>query len=119
MAYIEVKRLPHSKGEYYYEVSTYRDDNGKVKHKRRYLGTKLPKDLRYVVGYRGTKQTEGKRVQVFKVKLGMEDYLDQTGTIKEVRKKYALVVFDKKIRGRNDWLLPFEMLGNIRKRGLQ
>lgn len=116
MAYIRTHSLPHSKNRYYTEVTAFRDDNGKVRQKERYLGKELPKDLGYIVGYRQAKLTVGKRIQVFNVKLGMEDFLDQVGVIKELRKKYALIIFDQLIRKRRDWLLPFDMIGNIRKR---
>ena len=42
MSHIEVYKI---KGrEYIYEVTNYRDENGKVKHKKRYLGPVTPKN---------------------------------------------------------------------------
>lgn len=103
---------------YYYEVENYRE-NGKVKHRNKYLGKDFPEDTRYRKGYNGDPIVEGKRIQVYRVNFGMEDFLEKQGTIKEYRmkkgKEYALVVFDEPVRKRNDWLLPFDMLGNIKR----
>lgn len=105
---------------YYREVESFRDENGKSKIRViRYLGKEIPEDTRYRKGYNGDLLTEGKRIQVYRVNFGMEDFLEKQGTIKEYRmkkgKEYALVLFDEPVRKRNDWLLPFDMLGNIKR----
>ena len=44
MTHIEIYTI---KGrEYRYEVTNYRDDDGKVKHKKKYLGAVKPKNKR-------------------------------------------------------------------------
>lgn len=119
MSFVKVKRFPGRKGEpartYYYEVESYRDQNDKVKHRTiRYLGKELPKDLSYVVGYDGVKLHEGKRVEVRATSLGALDFLNETGTIRKLRRKYAHVEFDKPIRGSRNWSIRFDQLGNLR-----
>lgn len=114
MSFIKIHK---SRGHTYYEeVESYRDDNGKMQHRvLRNFGREAPKELNGVpLGFKCAKLTEGKRVQVHSVKFGMEDFLRQIGIVKEMRKKYALVIFDNPIRVRKDWLLPFDMLGNIK-----
>lgn len=122
MSYI--KRQKSKNQSYYLEVESYRDSNGKKQHHViRNLGKELPPDSRYRKGWNGDLLTEGKRVQVFKVKsLSMIDFMEKIGTIGEYKKQrgkeYAAVIFDEPIRNRNDWLLPFEFLGNVKqKRG--
>lgn len=118
MSYIRLMRRKRGKGkpplEYYCEVESYRDAEGKVRQKViRYLGKELPKDLPYVVGYAGAKLYEGKRVEVRKTSLVAVDFINETGTIKRLRRKYALVEFDDPLRGKRKWLIPFDQLGNI------
>lgn len=120
MSFIRVIRRSRGKGkpprEYYYEVESYRDADGKHRQRMvRYLGKELPKDLPYVVGYAGAKLREGKRVEVRKTSLETMDFINEAGTIKKLRRKYALVEFDDPIRGRKEWLIPFDQLGNIPK----
>ena len=120
MSFIRLKRYSTGKGkpprEYYCEVESYRDADGRHRQRViRWLGKKLPKDLPYVVGYAGAKLREGKRVEVRKSPLEAVEFINETGTIKKLRRKYALVEFDDTIRGRKEWLIPFDQLGNIRK----
>ncbi|MBA7644675.1 hypothetical protein ES703_52420 [subsurface metagenome] len=120
MSFVKVKHFPSRNGQpartYYYEVESYRTPEGKVKHRTlRYLGKELPKDLPYTIGYAGTKLREGKRVEVRKTSLVTMEFLNETGTIKKLRRKYALVEFDDPIRGRKEWLIAFDRLGNIPK----
>ena len=120
MGFIRVKRYSRGNGkpprEYFYEVENYRDSDGKHRQRVvRYLGRELPKDLPYLVGYAGAKLYEGKRVQVRKISLQAVDFINETGIIKKLRRKYALVEFDNPIRERKDWLIQFEDLGNIVK----
>ena len=42
MVHIEIYTIKGRK--YRYEVTNYRDENGKVKHKKRYLGPVVPKN---------------------------------------------------------------------------
>jgi len=120
MSFILLKRYSTGEGkpprEYYCEVENYRDADGRQRRRViRWLGKKLPKDLPYLVGYAGTKLYEGKRVEVRKTPLEVADFINETGTIKKLRRKYALVEFDDPIRGRKEWLIPFDELGNIRR----
>ena len=120
MSFIRLKRYSRGKGktplEYYCEVESYRDSEGKPRQRSiRYLGKDLPKDLAYIVGYAGTKLYEGKRVEVRKSPLEAIDFINETGTIKKLRRKYALVEFDDPIRGRKEWLILFDRLGNVKK----
>lgn len=122
MSFIRLKRYSRGKGkaprEYYCEIESYRDADGKPKQRViRWLGKELPKDLPYVVGYQGTKLYEGKRVEVRKTSLEALDFINETGTIKKIRRKYALVEFNDPIRERKEWLIPFNELGNVRKAG--
>ncbi len=120
MSFIRVIRRSRGKGkpphEYFYEVESYRNPEGKHRQRMvRYLGKELPKDLPYIVGYAGTKLYAGKRIEVRKSSLVAVDFINETGTVKKLRRKYALVEFDEPIRGRKEWLIPFDHLGNIRK----
>lgn len=120
MSFIRVIRRSGGKGkpprEYFYEVESYRDSDGRHRQRMvRYLGKELPKDLPYIVGYGGTKLHEGKRVEVRKTSLAAMDFINETGTIKKLRRKYALVQFDDPVRGKREWLIPFDQLGNIHR----
>lgn len=113
MSHIEVKNV---KGKQYYrEVEKYRDDNGKVKHRiLRYLGKECPKELNGTpLGFHGAKLTESKRVQVRFVELGAEDFFEQIGTIRKIINRKARVEFENAIRGRKDWTVSLDWLGNI------
>ena len=106
----------------YEEVESYRDGDGKKQHRvLRNLGNDLPEEYRK--GHNGDVLKIGKHIQVFKVKsISMIDFMEQTGIIKEYKRQrgveYALVIFDEPIRKRDDWLIPFEYLGNIKKDGI-
>ena len=113
MSFIQIKKV---KGhEYSRELESYQASDGKIRHRTlHYLGKERPKELNGVpLGFDCKKLFVGKRIQVRIIKLGLEEFIDQVGTIRKISKGKAGIEFDIVIKGRKEWTVPLEWLGNI------